>query len=81
MREPFKKTKIQFEIETCKECPFCVNVRTIGAGRADDYHCAHNRSKHVPDDEIRKDYPKVMHYVEWSSDEDPVPVWCPIRVN
>ena len=80
MREALEKVKIQFEIETCEECPFSANVRTIGAGMAHDYYCAHNRSKFKSDDEIRT-YPRVMHYVECSTDEEPVPEWCPIRAQ
>ena len=63
-REPFPKVIIAFEIETCKECPFVKVERTPGAGFAVDYYCGETGNK-------------VMGYVEWSSDENPVPTTCP----
>ena len=80
MRDPFKKVAIKFEIETCRECPFCKDIYTVGAGRADDYHCCHGKKRYVSDTVLRS-YPKIMHYVEYSSDEKPVPDWCPIRTD
>jgi hypothetical protein len=63
------KTKILLQLETCKPCPY-VDVReTPGAGYALDYHCTHANNR------------IVMGYVEWESEEKPVPSWCPHRVK
>ncbi len=52
-------------------CKHCQESRTKGAGFAFDYHCVHPS--------IGKK--KVMGYVEYSSDHNPVPDWCPILIK
>jgi len=79
-RERFEKVKIAFEIETCKECPFVRRVYTVGAGCADDFHCCFPHHQKEGGLNNTRTFPIVMHYVEYSSDENPVPEWCKIRV-
>ena len=69
-REPFEKVTIRIEhtIETCDECPKVVQSRTVGAGLAYDYTCSLLGRK-------------IMGYVEYSVDENPVPEDCPLRVD
>lgn len=77
-REPFDKTGIYLEIETCLECPHCKRYRTLRAGFANDYHCNHPQIRGCNDDPERPGK-LIMGYVEYSRDEKPVPPWCPIR--
>lgn len=80
MRDKFPKVTIAVQIETCAKCPYVQTVGTIGAGFADDYHCGYGAGNYLSEDEKRA-LPKVMHYVETSRDEKPVPDWCPIKLN
>ncbi len=73
-RKPFEKVKVAFEFETCKECPKVRSERTPQAGCADDYYCTEAR------DITTGKHRMVMGYVEYSSDENPIPEWCPRRV-
>jgi hypothetical protein len=53
------------------------SYRTLNAGFAIDYHCTHPEVKGCGDDPNRPGK-KIMGYVEWSTDEEPVPDWCPL---
>lgn len=53
-------------------CFYCSSSPTPGAGCADNYFCNHPSLSQPK---------KVMHYVEYSSDWNPVPDWCPLLVD
>lgn len=61
------KTKIVIELDNCYECPYCGQKLTKGYGYALDYFC-------------KKTHNKITSgYVEWESDMNPVPDWCPLK--
>ena len=77
---------IQLEIKRCNDgCPHCKSHRTIGAGCATDYHC--EIMDHVPSASDNPQWTrtdvgrKVSGYVEWDSDYNDVPDWCPLLVK
>lgn len=62
------KVNVVIEVkDDCRKCPYCTSERTIGAGYALDYFCTHMPSKRR----------KIMGYVEYSNDIEPIPNWCP----
>lgn len=79
------KTKICMEIETCKECHFCIEERHWTSDSWEhvyDYFCeltpsiARNRGITMV-----KNNKKIAGYIEWDSEMPNVPNWCPLRVN
>lgn len=62
------KTTIQLEINNCTDCPKNYSVLTKGYGHAVDYKCSEMDGK------------TSSGYVEWNSDINPVPEWCPLKV-
>ena len=77
-------TKIVLERKNCykivvdgktyqERCAFCKELRTPGAGYAMDYWCIHPEMLEMEG----KPY-LTMGYVEWSSDEKPIPAHCPL---
>jgi hypothetical protein len=68
--KPLPFTKIILEIDACNNgCPHCGEKITKGYGYAMDYFCKLKNNK------------VVSGYVEWESDLNPVPDWCPVRVD
>lgn len=63
-------TKIILDINDCRDCLKCIEERTEGAGWAFDYSCSLEKD----DDGNPK---QIMGYVEYTSDIEPVPDWCP----
>ena len=55
------------------DCPFCESDRTRDAGFAMDYFC-----KLTSDANERSGFRMTSGYVEWDSDINPVPLWCPL---
>lgn len=62
-------TKIVLDIKNCTGCPKVVQERTPRAGYAVDYFCS------LVDNKL------VSGYVEWESDLNPVPDWCPLLLS
>lgn len=60
---------VKYELKDCSKCPMVISKRTVGAGYALDYHCSAVDNK------------RVMYYVEWDKDMNPVPEWCPYRIE
>lgn len=60
---------IQIEVTDCRQCPKHGEKLTKGYGYATDYFCTLSNNK------------IVSGYVEWESDINPVPDWCPIRID
>jgi hypothetical protein len=83
--ETLPMVKLVLEIDNCSGCPFVNSERTLNAGFAIDYYCAHKEFKdYTENDKYRQSTAvgrKVMSYVEWSSDHQPIPDWCPIRLD
>lgn len=50
-------------------CPFVETQRTPNSGYAIDYFCKAAGGR------------KISGYVEWDSDMNPVPDWCPKRID
>jgi len=61
--------KITVYIKDCRECPKCGKKLTKGYGYAMDYFCK------------LKDNRITSGYVEWESEINPVPKWCPLRAK
>ena len=59
-------------------CPYAGRLPgsepTIGAGFAVDYFC-----KLTPDPKSKNGYKQTSGDVEWSSEVNPIPTWCPLR--
>ena len=55
-------------LDSCKDCVMVRTERTQGAGYAIDYICTAIQPER-----------KAMGYVEWDSDLNEVPEWCPHR--
>jgi hypothetical protein len=63
-------TKVVITIDACNHgCPHCGEKLTKGFGYAMDFFCK------LSDNKI------VSGYVEWDSDLNPVPEWCPLRLD
>ena len=69
--------KIILDIEKCVswdvggiKCPYNETKDTPGAGCASDYYCTAVTPKK-----------KTSGYVEWSKEINPVPTWCPLRID
>lgn len=60
-------TKITIDLKDCRKCPECGEKLTKGYGYATDYFCKLKNNK------------ITSGYVEWSSDVNPVPNWCPLK--
>ena len=75
---------IQLDIKRCNNgCPHCKSYRTLGAGCATDYHCSIVPHIHrvTDNDTTRTDVGRmVSSYVEWDSDYNDVPEWCPLLI-
>ena len=54
-------------------CPYSGSARTPGSGYAEDYFC-----KLVPDKDSPHGCKTTSGYVEWDSEINPIPIWCPI---
>jgi hypothetical protein len=72
--------KISLNLTKCRmgngvTCPYSDTERTHGAGFALDYLC-----KLVPENN-EHGFRKTSGYVEWESDVNPVPEWCPLRAD
>jgi len=60
----------KLKIKNCKECPFLVVERTMGAGCATDWLCGKTKRKNS----------KIAGYIEWPSEEPKeIPNWCPLE--
>ena len=57
------------QVGRCDECPFCKTRRTMGAGYAFDYLCSAKNNK------------VITNYVEYMSELNPVPKWCPYYIK
>ena len=64
------KTKIVLIVDNCSQCPKCNQERTPEAGYAFDYYCT-----------MFKNPKKVMGYIEWEHEKEPIPEWCPLRLK
>lgn len=73
--------RIIIELEKCRnnksgllahniDCPYSVSERTPRSGYAMDYYCMAVVPKRI-----------TSGYVEWSSDVNLVPEWCPFRMD
>lgn len=66
---------IQLTLKKCVDnkagvkCPYCTEKLTKGFGYAVDYMCK------LMDNRV------TSGYVEWESEINPVPSWCPIRTD
>ena len=66
---------IQIQLEKCIDnskkikCPYCTEKLTKGYGYAVDYMCS------LMDNRI------TSGYIEWEYEINPVPDWCPLRVD
>ena len=68
MRErPKIKVNIVLEIDSCESCPKNGRKLTKGYGYAYDNFCT-----------MTKDNKITSGYVEWPSEVNPVPDWCPL---
>ncbi len=61
--------EVVVKVGRCDECPYCTTKRTMGAGYAFDYMCSIMKNK------------IITPYVEYMSELDPVPGWCPFYIN
>lgn len=59
---------VVLKVGRCDECPFCETKRTIGAGDALDFHCKAVGGR------------LITGYVEYMSELNPVPIWCPYHI-
>lgn len=59
---------VVIKVGRCDECPFCKTKRTIGAGDALDFHCQAKGGR------------LIDGYVEYMSELNPVPDWCPFHI-
>jgi hypothetical protein len=59
-----QKIKIELDLDNCVECYYCESKRTENAGCATDYFC-------------KKANLKIMGYIEYPSEIEPIPRWCP----
>ncbi len=60
-------TIIRIDLKDCRTCPKCNKKLTKGYGYAMDYFCT------LKDDRV------TSGYVEWESDINPIPNWCPLK--
>jgi len=63
------------------KCHFCSESHTPGSGFGTDYFCDHPDAPTGSETRHGYTHPhnKVMGYVEYSNDWQPVPAWCPLR--
>lgn len=72
--------KIVINIDRCVNngddnicCPYAGSAHTPGSGYATDYFC-----KLKPDKKAEHGFRGTSGYVEWDSEINPIPKWCPI---
>ena len=70
----FRKEKIRIdlvlELSDCRDCPMVLKKTTPSSLYAKDYFC-----------KATKDLKKIMGYVEFKSDLQPIPFWCPYKLK